>query len=159
MLGTKMLPTRCPRCGLSAYDDPSYLFGSAHLVVSDGDCSYFVEGKEYFLKCEYVRGGRDGLFSTTANPCPSIKNALTSEWRLGASAQSDNCHASAAVAARGNFKIRSFSEQSTRLPSKVGSSYQRRSSGTRHTYYSHDPLGSSVYKSLTLFYLSGRLPV
>src|SRR5690242_3863229 len=84
MLGTKMLPTRCPRCGLSAYDSPSHLFGSAHLVVSDGDCSYFVEGKEYFLKCEYVRGGRDGLFLTTANPCPSMKNALTSEWRLGA---------------------------------------------------------------------------
>jgi hypothetical protein len=72
---------RCPRCALSAHDNVLHLFGTAHLAVSDDDCSYFVEGREYFLKCEYVRGARDSFFSTTDNPCPNLKDLIALGWR------------------------------------------------------------------------------
>ena len=50
-------------------------------IKGDDDCSYFVEGREYFLKCEYVRSARDGFFSTTDNPCPNLKNLIALGWR------------------------------------------------------------------------------
>ena len=83
----KMAAIRCPQCGVCAYDKASELFGLAHLVVRDGDCSYFVAAKEYVFKCEYVDGRRDGLFCATDHSCPNLKEAITLGWRLIASAE------------------------------------------------------------------------
>jgi hypothetical protein len=76
-----MPETRCPSCGICAYDAAAPLFGSAYLVVNDDGCSYFVAGGEYMLKCQYVRGRRDGFTSVTDNPCPRLKKAVASNWR------------------------------------------------------------------------------
>jgi hypothetical protein len=81
MLGN-IRSVRCPRCGISAYDTASNLFGLAHLRVSDNECSYFIEGREYFLKCQYVRGSRDGFLCATDSPCPTLKSVLALEWRI-----------------------------------------------------------------------------
>ena len=51
-----MPEVRCPSCEIYAYDNAAPLFGSAHLMVSDDGCSYFVAGREYILKCEYFEG-------------------------------------------------------------------------------------------------------
>jgi hypothetical protein len=76
-----MPEVRCPSCEICAYDTAEPLFGSPHLMVSDDRCSYFVAGRDYILKCEYVRGRRDGFLSVTGNPCPRLKNAVASHWR------------------------------------------------------------------------------
>ena len=75
-----MPEVRCPSCETCAYDTP--LFGSAYLMVSDDECSYFVAGGEYVLKCQYVRGRRDGFMSVTDNPCPRLKKAVAARWRV-----------------------------------------------------------------------------
>jgi hypothetical protein len=72
---------RCQSCRICAYDAAAPLFGSAYLMVSDDECSYFVAGGEYMLKCQYVRGRRDGFTSVTDNPCPRLKKAVASNWR------------------------------------------------------------------------------
>jgi len=51
-------------------------------MVSDDECSYFVAGGEYVLKCQYVRGRRDGFMSVTDNPCPRLKKAVAARWRV-----------------------------------------------------------------------------
>ena len=76
-----MPEVRCPSCGICAYDTVAPLFALAHLMVSDDECSYFVAGREYILKCQYVRGQRDGFMSVTDNPCPRLKKTAISNWR------------------------------------------------------------------------------
>jgi hypothetical protein len=44
-----MLKVRCSSCEIYAYDTTAPLFGSAHLMVRDDECSYFVAGGEYML--------------------------------------------------------------------------------------------------------------
>jgi hypothetical protein len=80
----EMSEVRCPYCEIRAYDSASPLFGSAHLVVRDEDCSFFVAGRDYILKCKYVRGHRDGFISVTDDPCPTLKNVVASTWRAPA---------------------------------------------------------------------------
>ena len=80
----EMSEVRCPRCEIRAYDTASPLFGSPHLIMKDEDCSFFVAGRDYMLKCKYVRGRRDGFISVADNPCPTLKNALASTWRTPA---------------------------------------------------------------------------
>jgi hypothetical protein len=75
-------PLICPRCGIYAYPDPAMLFGSAHLSVRDEQCTYLVEAKEYVVECRFVAGARDGLFSVSDNPCPHLKEAIASVWRV-----------------------------------------------------------------------------
>ena len=77
----EMPEVRCSTCEICAYDTAAPLFGSAYLMVSDDGCSYFVAGGEYLLKCQYVRGRRDGFMSVTDNPCPRLKKAVASRWR------------------------------------------------------------------------------
>ena len=72
----------CPRCGICAYPDAAMLFGLAHLSVRDEQCAYLVEAKEYVVGCRYLAGGRDGLFSVSDNPCPNLKKAIASGWRV-----------------------------------------------------------------------------
>ena len=54
-------------------------------------------------------------------------------------------------------KSEAFPEQSTRLPSRVGSSYQRRSSGACCPVSRLDALGSSVYKHTAVRLSDGGL--
>ena len=75
-------PLTCPRCGISAYPDAAKLFGSAHLSVRDEQCAYLVEAKEDIFGCRYVTGARDGLFSVSDNPCPNLKKAIATVWRV-----------------------------------------------------------------------------
>ena len=69
-----MASTYCKRCGIHAFDNANAMSLSSKIIVSEPDCSYMVEGKEYRQKCKQLAG--DPQFPVTERCCPNMKQVI-----------------------------------------------------------------------------------